>query len=123
MNSAPTITAAIRAAAKPAIHTGPRRSGASTSAGCTRAVKPAAGGAFAAGGPAQPHDRPPPLPPYHAALVGDDRQEPRPQRPLVAAKLAKLPPRLDRSLLHRILCGVSVGEHDRRQAKCRVEQR
>src|SRR6266705_6211017 len=44
MNSAPTITAAIRAAARPAIHTGPRRSGASTSAECTRAVRPASGG-------------------------------------------------------------------------------
>src|SRR5258708_28509433 len=44
MNNAPTPAAAIRAAARPAIHTGPRRSGASTSAECTRAVRPASGG-------------------------------------------------------------------------------
>src|SRR6266581_3960385 len=168
MNRAPTAIAAISAAARPAIHTGPLRSGASTSAECTRAVRLESGGpamdskpsrssrrkssgpmsenllhrklgakslgravdarlrrrlgnseragdlvqrkveiemqhkreafvrlepqqrsphiagsaavvisgVFAARWLGQPHDRPPLLPPRHAALIGDDRQEP-----------------------------------------------
>src|SRR5205085_5524033 len=41
----------------------------------------------------------------------------------VPTKLAKLPPRLDRSLLHRVLGGGTIGEHDGGEAERWIEQR
>src|SRR5438552_10327855 len=53
------------------------------------------GGVLGARWLGEPDDRPPPLPPSHAALVGDDGQEPRPQRALV--------PRSWRSFRHALI--------------------
>src|SRR5207302_550754 len=67
--------------------------------------------------------RPPPRPPRHAALVGDDREKPRAERRRVTAQLAELPPGLDRGLLDSVLGRAAVGQHDGGQPVGGIEQR
>ena len=70
----------------------------------------------------EPDHRPPTRPLCHAALVGHDRQEPRPKGSHVPAQLAQLAPSLDRRLLDGVLGRGPVVEHDGRQPVGRVEQ-
>src|SRR5713226_4850011 len=69
------------------------------------------------------HDRPPAPAPRHAALVGDDGQEPRAERAFVAAKLPQVAPGFHRSLLDGILGRHAVGQHHGREPVGRIEQR
>ncbi len=65
---------------------------------------------------------PPPTTPRRPALVGDDRQEPRPQLGS-GPESVQLPPRLQRGLLDGILRRGSVIQHRHSQPEGRIEHR
>src|SRR3981081_4609543 len=69
------------------------------------------------------HYMPPPIPPSGAALVGENGEEPRPETYRVGPKVPNIPPRLQCSLLYRILCGFTVAQHRKRQSIRRFPQR